>query len=72
MKCISGKTILHSTPPSCGFAHNWCRENCLGLDCAVTRGGPARSRSVQSPLAHAGGAIASPKGRADGAVTTGV
>lgn len=72
MKSTSGKTILHSTPPTRGFACNWCCENRLGLDCVVTRGGPARSRSVQSPMARTGGAIASPKGRAHGAVTTGV
>jgi len=44
----------------------------LGLDCAATGGGPARSRAVQSPMAHAGGAIASPKSQARGAVATGV
>lgn len=60
-----GKTILHTTPPTCVFACNCCCENWLGLDSGVTRGGQAHG---QSPAAPAGGAIASPKGWAHGAL----
>ena len=61
----------NSAQPIRGFACNWGRENWLGLDCVVTRGGPARSLSVQAPMARTGGAVASPTDRARGAVTTG-